>query len=471
MKYRKIEDKIVKLSADNRDKLMYIGLILEIVAVILALYVFFKYDFLNTTDGILARDLAIEVVGCVVLLLLYLSIIGNHNFDKLNVVISRALVFSTYFILSDIINLFFEGNTSYIGLNYFVCYLYFLLPIMIMFYYSRYVFVWSNKSFDDKNLYLGITALLVLVGVAIIMLNIPTGYIFSISDEGYYTPGPYEYMCNVEVILCYIVVLVYIWRNIDRLSERLIFSSYALIPMVGAVLETINMNGSLLVCEIFLTVVFIYTNVFSSQNYMLAKREKESFQSEINSVSSQINPHFIYNTLGMIAGLCREKPEEAEQLIYDFSDYLRENVSNFELSKLNTVDVGIEHLEKYIKIEKTRFPEIDFIIDVEDGSFLIPPMSIQPLIENSIKHGIRKKPDGRGTIRIHAYSDSHNHILTVEDDGVGFDTEKPYSVDNHKHIGVDNVRFRLKRMCDGSLDIKSVPGEGTICIIKIPRRD
>jgi len=266
-------------------------------------------------------------------------------------------------------------------------------------------------------------------------------------------------------------VLVYIWRNIDRLLERLIFSSYALIPMVGAVLETINMNGSLLVCEIFLTVVFIYTNMFSSQNYMLAKSEKELFQSEINSVSSQINPHFIYNTLGMIAGLCREKPEEAEQLIYDFSDYLRENVSNFELSKLNTVDAGIEHLEKYIKIEKTRFPEIDFIIDVEDGSFLIPPMSIQPLIENSIKHGIRKKPDGRGTIRIHAYSDSHNHILTVEDDGVGFDTEKPYSVDNHKHIGVDNVRFRLKRMCDGSLDIKSVPGEGTICIIKIPRRD
>ena len=103
---------------------------------------------------------------------------------------------------------------------------------------------------------------------------------------------------------------------------------------------------------------------------------------------SQIQPHFIYNTLGSIGQLCLEQPEKAASLTQDFSQYLRGNFSELDNNKPILLSKELEHVNHYINIERVRFPDITVNFDVRCDDFFLPALSVQPLVENSIKHGL-----------------------------------------------------------------------------------
>ena len=192
----------------------------------------------------------------------------------------------------------------------------------------------------------------------------------------------------------------------------------------------------------------------------------ELAESRISTMMSQIRPHFIYNTLGSIEQLCNIDPPKAGELVHNFAKYLRGNFGELDNPKPILMSQEMEHVHHYISIENVRFPDMTFSFEMNSDDFHIPALTIQPIVENAIKHGLMKLSKG-GMIRVVSYETDTHYCVSVEDDGVGFDTSE--LLDERKHVGIRNIRGRLKAMVNGTLEIKSTVGVGTTVLIKIPK--
>ena len=189
-------------------------------------------------------------------------------------------------------------------------------------------------------------------------------------------------------------------------------------------------------------------------------------ESRISTMMSQIRPHFIYNTLGSIEQLCIIDPPKAGELVHNFAKYLRGNFGELDNPKPILMSQEMEHVHYYVSIENVRFPDMTFSFEMNSDDFYIPALTVQPIVENAIKHGLMKLQKG-GTIRVVSYETESYHCVSVEDDGVGFDTD--VLLDERKHVGIRNIRGRLKAMVNGTLEINSTEGVGTTVLIKIPK--
>ena len=194
--------------------------------------------------------------------------------------------------------------------------------------------------------------------------------------------------------------------------------------------------------------------------------EVELKESRIALMLSQIQPHFIYNTLGTIERMCLKDPEKAFHLVRNFSLYLRGNFSELDSVTPIRFSDELKHVEYYVNIEKVRFPDMSIEYEVEATDFVLPALSVQPLVENAIKHGLMRLESG-GTVVIRSYETPTHFCVKVQDNGAGFDTEAP--LDKKKHVGLRNIRGRLKAMVNGELILESKVGVGTTAVIMIPK--
>jgi LytS/YehU family sensor histidine kinase len=207
-------------------------------------------------------------------------------------------------------------------------------------------------------------------------------------------------------------------------------------------------------------------------NYKMSIRAKE-METELKNKSiavmiSQIQPHFLYNSLNSIAELCVVDPKRAEKATIDFSRYLRGNMGALNDAKAIEFEDELKHLRHYIALEKLRYgDDLQFEYDIRESEFTLPALTVQPLVENAVNHGIRYHKM-KGKVKISSYSDDENYYVAIEDDGVGFDPET-YMSDGGKHVGIANVRYRLEVICGGSVDIDSEKGRGTVVTIRIPK--
>lgn len=193
--------------------------------------------------------------------------------------------------------------------------------------------------------------------------------------------------------------------------------------------------------------------------------DAELARSRISTLMSQIHPHFVYNTLGSIEQLCELDPPKAAKLVNDFSKYLRGNFGEIDNTRLIRVSKELEHTEYYIGIEKVRFPDIEFTTEMNCCDFSIPALTIQPIVENAVKHGILKRESG-GTIKVKLYETDSSYFISVKDNGVGFDVSE---LERENHIGLRNIKSRLEAMCGGILRIESIVGVGTKITVEIPK--
>jgi len=200
------------------------------------------------------------------------------------------------------------------------------------------------------------------------------------------------------------------------------------------------------------------------------KVELENNEAKTQIMISQIQPHFIYNTLNSIYYLCEKEPLAAQQAIGEFADYLRENLNLNSSKEIVPFSQELAHIEKYLSLEKMRFEEdLNVEYDIQCTCFKIPSLSLQPLVENAVKHGLGKKTGG-GTIFISSIETYECYKVVIHDDGVGFDVDKPLSSDR-VHIGLDNTKERLARMINATLNVESTIGIGSTMTIKIPKEN
>lgn len=205
------------------------------------------------------------------------------------------------------------------------------------------------------------------------------------------------------------------------------------------------------------------------QNQNLAQKEKEAADLRISIMISQIAPHFIYNTLTSIQQLCDTDPKQAEETVGEFAEYLRGNLESLGLDRPVPFERELNHVKSYLAIEKKRFGDrVKTAYNIQEEEFLIPSLTLQPMVENAVKHGLCKKKGG-GTVCISTKRDGDYVQIVIQDDGAGFDVNRKMD-DGRVHVGIQNVRTRLKDMCDGTLEVSSTPGKGTQVVITLPQK-
>lgn len=196
--------------------------------------------------------------------------------------------------------------------------------------------------------------------------------------------------------------------------------------------------------------------------------EKELIENQTTIMLSQIQPHFLYNSLTAIEYLCENNPKEARKALNQFSEYLRGNIASLKQKALVSFEKELKHIKVYLELEKMRFQDnLQVCYDVQTVDFMLPSLTVQPLVENAVKYGVGKQEEG-GTVTIRVVENTNEYQVIIEDDGVGFEP-MAMQQDGRNHIGIDNVRKRLQLQCNGILEIESEKEKGTIVRVKIPK--
>ncbi|MHC6220190.1 sensor histidine kinase [Arthrobacter sp. MMS24-S77] len=198
-------------------------------------------------------------------------------------------------------------------------------------------------------------------------------------------------------------------------------------------------------------------------------------EAEVRALRAQISPHFIYNSLNAIASFINTDPARARELVVEFADFTRYSFRRH--GDFTTLAEELRSIDRYLLLEKARFGDrvqVSLRIAPEVLSTVIPFLSLQPLVENAVRHGIEAK-EGPGHITICANDSGAFAEVTIEDDGVGIDPEHLRSVlaghADGDHVGLRNVDARLRQVYgdDHGLVIETAPGEGTLITMRVPK--
>ena len=279
--------------------------------------------------------------------------------------------------------------------------------------------------------------------------------------------GPLWFSCILVsgVLMLQLLALTIIRFRETQKLEQLIPVSVALVIAASVVLDMhVGMAPQPVA---FLTMAIVIGSVFYYiwlHLQFVRQHENDLMASQrIQIMMTQIQPHFLFNALNTIRALYAKDPPLADRTLEDFSTYLRQNLESLSQSDLIPVSKELEHTRLYAEIEMLRFPGIRIEYHIQDDHLDIPALTIQPLVENAIRHGVRGKKDGLVTVS--SVREANHHRITVSDNGKGFDPEKTL---DGTHIGLRNVKERVEQMCGGKLILQSEIGKGTCISLLIP---
>lgn len=268
----------------------------------------------------------------------------------------------------------------------------------------------------------------------------------------------YMYVISVFILISYIIDFIavyYGWWDGTRLS--MMFFLLMFVGVLFMILKVIPQS---------MQAVTKAKELELEQKVLQAQLQ----ESRISVMMSQIQPHFLYNSLAVIQELCHGDPEKAETAIGNLADFLKGNMSILMSDKVVAFEDELNHTKKYLEIEYLRFEDqLQVEYDINAMEFSLPALTLQPIVENAVRYGVRKREDG-GLIKISTYEQETYFVVSVEDNGSGFDIKDSYG-DERVHIGIKNVRERLSHMCDGKLRIESKPGEGTTVSILVKKEN
>lgn len=209
----------------------------------------------------------------------------------------------------------------------------------------------------------------------------------------------------------------------------------------------------------------------------LQKAVKDVVRAEMAFLQSQIKPHFLYNALNTIVAFCYTDGEKAGMLLSEFSNYLRKSFEIQGTAIYTNLENELELVQSYVELEKARFGgrlEVHYAIDPQVWQVPILPLTIQPLVENAIQHGIMQQ-SGKGQVRITVKKEGGTVVITVADTGAGIPPDRLASLltdsgAENTGIGLQNINRRLQSFYGQQLAIVSKVDEGTTVTFQIPVR-
>lgn len=330
-----------------------------------------------------------------------------------------------------------------------------------------FIYVLSYVSMQEKakNILYIVNLSLFSVFVILDIVNIFTGIFFTAGTNGEYLRSKTMFFSQgYQLVMFVITVVITLFNKKLVIREKIAFSMYCLLPLVAIILQNRFKGYAIAYLSIIVAIEILFFFVNVSKNIQLAQEKEKNKEAQIRIMMSQIQPHFIYNSLSSISTLIAIDPSKAQRTLDSFTEYLRANISSLTETKLIPFEDELRHIQTYVSLEKVRFNDrINVEYNIETKDFDVPPLSLQPIVENAIKHGILKKVEG-GTVILKAYETNNTYIVEISDDGVGFNAEEYEDIEN-KHFGINNIKHRIKNMCNGDILIKSQIGVGTKVIV------
>lgn len=284
-----------------------------------------------------------------------------------------------------------------------------------------------------------------------------------------YIRGPLYALLLIPLELITASIIAGLIRRRKKLSKRVFIALLVyLLPIAIAIIVYMLYPVDILVsltiafCAVTMLVLILTENL---EQYMRHQREIANQRAGI--LVLQMRPHFICNTMMSIYYLCDRDPQKAKQVTLDFTSYLRKNFAAIASEETIPFSSELEHTRAYLAVEQAQFEDTLFVnFDTPYTMFRIPPLTLQPIVENAVKHGMKSSNDPIHISVITRQTDKASEII-VEDDGPGF---SPVD-DNEPHIALNNIRQRLKLMCNGKLLITQREGGGTSVKVIIPHSD
>ena len=406
-------------------------------------------------NQIIYLSLIIQLVGLTLAVIVdpYLAKKQRRNILAVIIIVATLIVQEYYdFVLSD--DVLFSPYRPYI-----VFLGYALRPMLIL-------LLCHIVNPEKKHI---IPWVLVFCNATVYFISLFNGMAFYIDENNHFFRGPLGYTCHfLSAILLtyYIIGTVLIYRK-NRFNDMLFLFFNVFLVVGGIVADLIFISYTISCFTVCVVTACVFHFVWLHFQFVRAHESALLAEQRIKIMMSQIQPHFMYNTLATIQALCRTDPVKASEVTEKFGIYLRQNINSLNSTDLIPLGKELEHTQIYADIEMIRFPRIKVEYDIEDENLFLPALTIQPLVENSIRHGVRGRKDGLVTVTTRR--NGRFHIIKITDNGVGFNVSEAFEKDE-THIGLRNVRERIIKMCGGTVVINS-SDNGTEIIITIPDKE
>lgn len=418
-------------------------------------------------------NISLECFGSLISLLIIISIFaGEYKKDPLNKKTAYILICNILVLLSDTFALIFKGDThiwSYyiVRIANFGVYVF---SYFVLIGFTEYLIGFLNTKTKVPRTIANIMWALSAVAVTLVIVSQWTHIFYYIDELNIYHRQSLFWVSQMWGILCLIMNIVLIIKYYYLLNkrEKFILLSYTCLPIIAMIIQIYIYGLALLNLAITISCLNLYLNIQFDQAKKTKEIELELEKNKIEMMINQIKPHFLYNTLSTIRYLCQEDPIQAQEAINQFSQFLRLNIEFVSNPSSIPFQKELEHVQNYLNIEQLRFKErLNVIYKIESQDFWLPALTLQPIVENAVNHGILKKQKG-GTLCIQTQENKDCYRIIVEDDGVGFQ-DNSHIQDSSTHIGIENVRSRLKLLCHGELIIESEIKIGTKVMMVIPK--
>ena len=361
----------------------------------------------------------------------------------------------------------------------------FILPLPMLTVYLLHCCGENMRKSMLLRIVLGLWAIMFIIFISAAFIE---GFFYVTPEDQYYR-GPLYPLLLLPLISILLLNFMGALRRRAQLTSKVLLSFFiATLPMTVVlfvhmfvdiyplidfctVLSALSMYGLILSDQIEQDrlrqqEIILQEREIAKQQRKIASQQREIASQRANVMVLQMRPHFIYNTLASIHSLCRLDPRKARQITMDFTNYLQRNFNAVASDSTIPFSTELEHTRAYLAVEQALFDDLLVVeYDTPFTHFRLPPLTMQPIVENAVKHGMDPDSDPLHISIRTQHTDSGTEII-VQDNGSGFDP----SDDSRPQTALDNIRQRLEMMCDGKLDLMSCDGGGTTVTVTIPDR-
>ncbi|MGN0244010.1 MAG: sensor histidine kinase [Lachnospiraceae bacterium] len=367
----------------------------------------------------------------------------------------------------------FRGNTSKFGCwmtrisNFMVFALGYLLMALATAYFGKRV---SSAGGKQERTWRYIIYFFCILSIVLLLISQFTHWFYDFDAHNLYYRKELSWMLQVTGIIGMMLNAVTVLRN-RKIFNLMEFSSllfYIILPTAATTVQIFVYGFNFINLATTIALLLIFVSFLIEQSRRMLEQERKLNMERISTLRSQIQPHFLFNCLATLRYLCRKEPEEAITAIDELSGFLRDSIESLSRNSCVPFEKELDLVKHYLYLEQKRFGDkLNIEYDIRATAFQLPLFSMQPIVENAVRHGLRGKDD-QGTLQISTTSDEEYYAIHIKDDGIGF-TVGDKKDDHKQHVGIENVRSRLHMMCGGTLQIDSQPGRGTEAVIYIPK--
>ena len=310
---------------------------------------------------------------------------------------------------------------------------------------------------------------LIALNAVLYVLSPFTHLCFWIDEENFFRRGPLTNTCLVvsTILLVYLLMKILYRFKPQRQIETWIPLFNVLMIVIALVLDgsvgSAEQPVSFLTLAVVVAVVFLY--MWLHLQFVRSHEKSMENRQHLQIMAGQVHPLFLYNTLNTIRMICVQDPVKAMNALGEFNLYLRQNMDSMGKGEMIPFEKELEHTRIYTEIEVLRYPDIQVEYRIEDVGFMLPALTVQPLVENAVSRigGLREN----GKVAVISRREEHDHVVEIRDNGV-CDGENSFGDEENLHVDVDLIRKRVEQMCGGTMQVESGEEDETVVTIRIP---